>query len=93
LIPSSSNLVRFGPYRTIVPQPGGGYRIGITPPKFMGGRTVSVMLTEQQFAGYLRWQRGEGLIQECLPDLSADDCEKLMSGLDRAARKRLFPKD
>jgi hypothetical protein len=73
-------------------QPGGGYRIDITPPKFMGGRTVTVMLTEEQFVGYLRWQRGE-LIQECLSDLSEDDREKLMSGLDRAALNRLFPED
>jgi hypothetical protein len=85
-------LVKLGPVRTIVSQVGGGYRIEITPPKFMGGVTVSVALTEQEFAGYLRWQRGEP-IQWCLPDLSADDREKLLTGLDQATFNRLFPKE
>jgi hypothetical protein len=85
-------LTRLGPYRAIIPQPDGGYRIDITPPKFIDSHTVSVMLTEQQFNGFLRWQRGEP-IQWAMPDLSADDREKLLTGLDQAAFDRLFPKD
>jgi len=85
-------LVRFGPTRTIT-RDGDNYRITITPPKFMGGHTVNVMLTPSQMAGYFLWQGGGELIQNALPDLSDDDREKLLSGLDQAAFNRLFPKD
>lgn len=64
-----------------------GYLIKVTPPAFMGGMTVEVPLTEQQYAGYIAWKDGGKLIQDALPDLSPAQREMLITGLDDEAFK------
>lgn len=56
--------------------------VTVTAPLFMETPTVQVILTPDQYERFQQWQRGEGLIQNLLPDLSPSDREKLMTGLD-----------
>jgi hypothetical protein len=55
--------------------------IYVTPPSILGLPTVSVELTKDQYRRYRRWIEGIDLIQNALPDLSASEREKLMTGL------------
>lgn len=43
---------------------------------------VTVILSADQFSRFNEWLEGGGIIQDLLPELSGDDREKLMSGLD-----------
>jgi hypothetical protein len=62
---------------------GGGWIVCITPPAMMGPMpTVSVHLTDDQYRRYQEWRKGGELIQTLFPELSANDREKLMTGLD-----------
>jgi hypothetical protein len=62
----------------------GGKRIYVKAPAFMGTPEVSVDLTKEQYTRYVLWRDNRTLIQEALPELSIDEREKLMSGLDDA---------
>ena len=57
--------------------------IKITPPKavFPNAKTKEVRLTREQFEGYKAWNSGM-LIQEALPDLTHEQREYILSGLD-----------
>jgi hypothetical protein len=50
---------------------------------------VAVHLTRDQFTRYTQWRNRKGLIQELLPDLTVEQREMLMSGLDDANFKRI----
>ena len=41
-----------------------------------------VVLEPEQYLPFVKWLRGEGMIQDLLPGLSVSDREILMSGLD-----------
>jgi hypothetical protein len=49
---------------------------------------VETKLTADQYRRYRRWREGGVMIDRILPDLSASDREKLMSGLDDDAFTR-----
>src|SRR5215471_12864312 len=55
----------------------GHYLIKVTSPMF---RPSQVVLTSDQYLRFKAWLNGSKLIQEALPDLSADDREILMTG-------------
>jgi hypothetical protein len=60
-----------------------GWEVRIKPPDFIGQREpVIVRLTEDQHTRMMKWLETGALIQDCLPDLSDSDREKLMTGLD-----------
>jgi len=70
-----------GPKREAVEIPG-GYRVTVTPPAWSGfTEGASIDLTVGQYERYLEWNEGRGLIQNCLPELSRDQREILMSGI------------
>jgi hypothetical protein len=83
----------FAPTREIAPQDDGTFVVYVTPPKFMGCPRVSVRLTADQYDRYVQWRFGKGMIQDILGDLSADDREKLMSGLTDADLRRIGGED
>jgi hypothetical protein len=61
-----------------------GWRVYVTPPATVGRYPeVSVLLTEEQYAYYLRWRNGGIMIQD-IPGLSVSEREKLMTGLGDA---------
>jgi hypothetical protein len=55
------------------------------------GKTHSVELDDEQYAGYLRWKNREGHIQDLIPRLNADNREMLMTGTDPICWEILFP--
>jgi hypothetical protein len=77
------------PKREVAPQDDGTFIVYVTAPAFMGTPRVSVRLTADQYNRYTKWRLGGGLVQELLHDLSADDREKLMSGLTDADLKHI----
>lgn len=89
---SIADRMGLGPRRQLRAEPDGGATVFVTPPDFMGGKTVSVRLTAEQRDGFDRWRAGTA-IQDALPDLSAEDREKLMSGLDQDAWDRAMGDD
>ena len=58
-----------------------GWNIHVTPPAAVGGPTVIVALTDEQYARYVLWRDSGLLIQTALPDLSDSEREMLMTGL------------
>ena len=58
----------------------GKWLIEVTPGMNLGP-AQQLTLDEDQYERYSKWRRGEGLIQEMLPELSVDDRELLLSGL------------
>lgn len=80
------DLLGFGP-KYEVSTAGDGYLVKVTPPAFMGGKTVEVPLTAQQYLGYIAWKDKGQLIQDALPDLSPSQREMLLTGLDDEAFK------
>jgi hypothetical protein len=59
----------------------GGWEVTITPPAFIAqSKPATVRLTEDQHERMMKWLAG-ALIQDCLPELSSEDREKLMTGL------------
>jgi hypothetical protein len=72
------------PVRKETQQEDGSWMIAVTPPALLSktpATTATVVLSAGQYNRYLMWRRGEKLIQEALPELSREDCEKLMTGL------------
>jgi hypothetical protein len=60
-----------------------GYVVYVTPPPIIGKfPTNSVKLTNDQYQRYLLWREGPVMIQEALPELTIDQREILMTGLD-----------
>lgn len=45
-------------------------------------RPKIIILTDEELDGYLKWSRGEGLIQNVLPTLNRSAREALMTGMD-----------
>lgn len=52
--------------------------------------TMEIPFTDEQFKKYERWFKGEGLIQNMLPHLSADQREFLMTGITSEEWKDIF---
>jgi len=82
-----------GPKREIATQADGSVVIYVTPPAFMRLPRVSVALTAEQYSRYVEWRMGHGFIQELLPELTATEREKLMSGIGDDDFNRIFPDD
>lgn len=49
-----------------------------------------VVLTHDQYLRFKAWQTGPKMIQDALPDLSADDREILMTGIGPEQWDRMF---
>ena len=71
----------FGPTRGVRRESDDSFTVTVKPPAFMNLPQVEVHLTRLQYLNYLKWLNGDAMIQELLPELSASDREKLMSGL------------
>ncbi len=71
-----------------------GWTIKVTPPAWPGvGGGASVELTDDQYRRYKLWKNEGVLIQNALPELSANRREILMTGLDDAAFKAATRED
>lgn len=68
----------------------GSYTIHITPQPAMSKVQKTLRLSERQYLGYLAWENGQ-LIQDALPDLTADQRELLLTGLDAKEFNAIFP--
>lgn len=83
----------WGPKR-VVTKTNQGWLVKVTPNPMSGSdKEQYVHLTEQQKRGYDDWQADRGLIQECLPDLTAEEREILISGLNDEEFRRLAEDD
>ena len=73
----------FSPSRRVEKNDNGrSYTVYVRPPQIVGTMPeVSVTLTLGQYQRYLLWREGPLMIQEALPDLSANEREMLMTGL------------
>ena len=69
---------------------GDGWIVYVQAPAFMAVPEVSVALSNDQYVRYLSWRRGDQMIQDALPELSIDEREKLLTGLDDAHFKRIL---
>lgn len=74
-------------YRKISPDT---YEVIVTPPAFLGCKSASVILNQEQFERYNTWLSGKTLIQDALKDLSAEEREILITGIDQANWDRMF---
>jgi hypothetical protein len=77
-----------GPKRRVIKTTGTHVVIGIQPPAFFDVPEAQVALTTEQYARYLKWMSGGGLIQEIFPEFSPAEREVLMTGLCDQAFKR-----
>lgn len=85
-MPKPIDVLGLSPKREVDPQDDGTFKVYVTPPESLypdHGR-VGVHLTADQYDRYCQWRIGGGLIQNHLPDLSADAREILISGLTQA---------
>jgi hypothetical protein len=57
------------------------------------GTAVSVVMDADQHARFHRWLQGQGMIHEVLPDLTAEQREGLLSGIDPETWDDLFGED
>lgn len=83
------DLPGMAPVREVAPQTDGSVIVYVTPAAFMRCPRVRVHLSREQYTRYLEWRLGHKLLQDALPDLSADEREKLISGLGPADFARL----
>ena len=78
---SLADQLGFGPKRETLAQLDGSVLVFVTPPAFMNLPTQTIRLSGDQYSRYTAWRNGVGLIQDQLPELTADQREVLMSGL------------
>jgi hypothetical protein len=76
------------PVRRNVQQSDGSWIAYVKAPPFMGTPEVNVRLTADQYRRYQLWRDGHVMIQEALPELSIDQREMLLSGLDNGNFRR-----
>lgn len=70
-----------------------GWLVTITPAAVWGIAPASLQLTEDQYIRYLDWQLRDGLIQDCLPDLSGAEREVLITGIDPQSFGEIFSQE
>lgn len=75
------DMLGFGPTRTAVKNPAGGYNVTVTPPEIVQMQGHTLHLTDDQYIRYQAWNEGGGLIQDVLPDLTGAQREILMTGM------------
>lgn len=78
-----------GPKRAEAKLDSGHWKITVTPHGTNVGNHV--VLTNGQYDRYKQWCAGGILIQDALPDLSKDDRETLMTGLNQLQWDKAFP--
>lgn len=61
----------------------GAWLITVTPPPASGFGPTNTVLTPDQYQRYLNWLQHKSLIQDALPDLSKNQREILMTGIDQ----------
>lgn len=73
-----------GPTRKAQVNEDGGWTVFVTPPSWVqdSPKTAEIKLTQDQYKRYLLWLNTDVLIQRALPDVSIEDRELLMHGLD-----------
>ena len=75
------DILDLGPSRSHLKLPDGRWMVSVQPPSWIGVHTAKcVTLTAEQYIRYSDWLSGSKLIQEALPDLSAEDREILLNG-------------
>lgn len=75
------DMLGFGPTRTAVKNPAGGYNVTVTPPEIVQMQGHTLHLTDDQYIRYQAWHEGGALIQDVLPDLTGAQREILMTGI------------
>ena len=75
------DMLGFGPTRTAVKNPAGGYNVTVTPPAIVQLKGNTLHLTDDQYSRYCAWISGGLLIQEALPELPNAQLEILMTGI------------
>jgi hypothetical protein len=71
----------FSATREVTEHEDGGAVVTVTPPAFTKQPKTHVVLDPDQYRRFKLWYEGKGKIQDLLPDLSAGEREKLMTGL------------
>lgn len=59
----------------------------------MCGDVAYIELNDEEYARYQEWRRGKMLIQEALPNLSADEREMLKTGICAYCWEEMFGPD
>ena len=54
------------------------------------GNVSEIEMTDDQYSRYSKWKRKEMLIQEALPELTAEEREILMTGFCKDCQKGIF---
>ena len=66
------------------------WQIDIQAPAAMKCPPYRIILNTDQYIRYKCWERGELMIQEALPELTADEREQLMSGINQKRWDEMF---
>ena len=82
-----------GPKREAQAQPDGSVLVSVTPPAFMELPTQVIRLSGDQYSRYTAWRNGVGLIQDQLPELTADQREVLMTGIGAEDFAKIHPEE
>jgi len=90
---SLADKMGLGPTREAEYRGGGIYKITVTPPAFMKLPGSTVTLDSNQYSRFLKWAKGDQLIQDILPDLTKAEREILMSGINDEKFHELFDDD
>lgn len=86
------DMLKMGPQRHAVKNDV-GWRVTVTPPGWSGFSASSIQLTDDQYDRYLKWQQSGDLIQQVFPDLTAAQCEVLMTGISDQEFHQAFADD
>ena len=59
----------------------------------VNGKSHTVTIPKSDVKGYHQWRNRDGLIQDCIPNVSKDDREFLISGTSPKGWEELFGDD
>lgn len=62
----------------------------VTPPAIISLQKTEVKMTQDQATRFLQWYNGQGLIQDCLPELSPTEREQILTGISPEEQSKLF---
>lgn len=81
-MPKPIDILGMGPGRSVRKLSNGNYLVTVTPPKWVGiPEGKSIELSFDQYDRYLSWMQTGMLIQDALPELTADQREILITGM------------
>jgi hypothetical protein len=79
-----ADKIGLGPTRILDKLPDGTYRLTVVPNPIVYDEpeAISITLTASQVERYRTWKRGAGVIQDLLPDLTPNQREVILTGLE-----------